>query len=147
MPMAYDLLNEKIDEVRKLNLNYVNHYNFALCDCGSIIHKKYVYKHILCRQHLKRIDVNNNNNIYALCVCGDIIRKEYMNEHKNIVRHLKGMGEMNNKIDLKALAYNKKQDINEIIIKFKINIQIKNNFSFSKSNFKTFYMIIQVIYL
>jgi hypothetical protein len=50
------LLNEKINEIRKQNLNYVNHYDFALCDFGSIIHKNHVYKHILRRPHLKRID-------------------------------------------------------------------------------------------
>ncbi len=36
-----------------------------------------------------------------------------MNEHKNSDRHLKRMDEMNNKIDLKALAYNHKPDIIE----------------------------------
>ncbi len=35
--MTYYLLNEKIGEIRILNLNYVSHYNFALCDCGSIM--------------------------------------------------------------------------------------------------------------
>ncbi len=116
--MSYEYLyRENKDKIDKLNLKYINNCNFALCTGGSIIHKHFIYRHLVFgQQHMKRIRHIEaiklcNDNTFEICVCGDIIRKNEMDNHIDNEHHLQRMEDMNHKIDLNSLAFENKKDV------------------------------------